>query len=286
MQRAGLGAIPPGGRASRAGSSSTCSRLLLRSPFFALNCNVAKILISIRTRSSRSPSPARPRRVSQPSSRTSQSTARGMDVASCASARGEVPPPPKELAEWAGNTAAARSGDGVRRGARVQGARPAVRGGCRDRREEAPMDARHVGGDVLGGLRLGSFVAVFARCSWRPRHRADGARDMWDTVAAGAGTAGATGLALPGGVRMKDRTRAFVSGCASRWGTSRRVGPVDTTLRAARADRDETSSRATPERQGRGRRAAAPRDGPAAIACSSRTAGSAPRKKNTWFPPR
>lgn len=146
-------------------------------------------------------------RVSQPSSRTSQSTARGMDVAFKRVGPGEeVPPPPKELAEWAGNTAGGTLGGmvyGAVRGYRAhdpQYAEVAAIVAKRHRWMRATSEA------TLGGLRLGSFVAVFSAVQLASAsHRADGARDMWDTVAAGAVTAGATGLALPGGlgVRMK-----------------------------------------------------------------------------------
>ena len=228
MRTTRLGARSGAAAASRcAGSSSTRSRLLLRSPFFKTELYGEDPSYRYRTRSSsiavaRSttaslnlrPEPRSPRRAAW----TSRSSA---------SARGRR----SLLPEGAGGVG------GEHRGRHARGM---VYGAVRGYRAHDPQYAevaaivakRHrwmsaTSEATLGGLRLGSFVAVFSAVQLASAsHRADGARDMWDTVAAGAVTAGATGLALPGGlgVRMKGSDSACSSGavCASRWGTSRR----------------------------------------------------------------
>jgi len=55
----------------------------------------------------------------------------------------------------------------------------------------------------MGGVRFGSFVAVFSAVQLGSQSYRGDIRDMWNTVAAGAITAGATGLALPGGFAMR-----------------------------------------------------------------------------------
>lgn len=128
-----------------------------------------------------------------------------MDVAFKRVGPGEdVPPPPKELAEWAGNTAGGTLGGmvlGAVRGYRASD--PTYKDVAaivqkRNRWMRATTEATY------GGLRLGSFVAVFSAVQLASAsHRNEGVRDMWDTVVAGTTTAGLTGLALPGGLRVR-----------------------------------------------------------------------------------
>ena len=119
---------------------------------------------------------------------------------------------------------------------------------------------------TLGGLRLGSFVAVFSAVQLASAsHRADGARDMWDTVAAGAVTAGATGLALPGGLGV--RMKGFGLGVLVGGGLCLPLGYVTQEL-----------DRLIPPSE--------PRDlaGAAIASFEAELRERAPRKKNTWFP--
>jgi hypothetical protein len=116
----------------------------------------------------------------------------------------EVPPPPKELAEWAGNTAGGTLGGmvyGAVRGYRAADPKYADVAAIvakRHRWMRATSEATY------GGLRLGSFVALFSAVQLASAsHRGGGTRDMWDTVVAGTITAGATGLALPGGIAVR-----------------------------------------------------------------------------------
>ena len=210
----------------------------------------------------------------------------------------EVPPPPKELAEWAGNTAGGTLGGmvyGAVRGYRAhdpQYAEVAAIVAKRHRWMRATSEA------TLGGLRLGSFVAVFSAVQLASAsHRADGARDMWDTVAAGAVTAGATGLALPGGLGV--RLRGFGLGVLVGGGLCLPLGyvtqeldlliPLESLGEETVATRGPGTSRgggASGASVGQYSRDAEPRDlaGAAIASFEAELRERAPRKKRTWFP--
>ena len=207
----------------------------------------------------------------------------------------EVPPPPKELAEWAGNTAGGTLGGmvyGAVRGYRAhdpQYAEVAAIVAKRHRWMRATSEA------TLGGLRLGSFVAVFSAVQLASAsHRADGARDMWDTVAAGAVTAGATGLALPGGLGV--RMKGFGLGVLVGGGLCLPLGYVTQELdrlippseprEPIESETLATRDAGTSRRGGAYSRAAAPRDlaGAAIASFEAELRERAPRKKTTWFP--
>ena len=113
----------------------------------------------------------------------------------------DVPPPPKELKEWAANTAGGTAGGMAYGAARGYGAVDPAHAHLAAivAKRHRWMRAAHEA--TMGGLRLGSFVAVFSAVQLgSASHRGAGKKDMWDTVAAGAITSGATGLALPGGL--------------------------------------------------------------------------------------
>lgn len=213
----------------------------------------------------------------------------------------EVPPPPKELAEWAGNTAGGTLGGmvyGAVRGYRAHDPRYAEVAAIvakRHRWMRATSEA------TLGGLRLGSFVAVFSAVQLASAsHRADGARDMWDTVAAGAVTAGATGLAIPGGVgvRMKGLGLGVLVGgglCLPLGYVTQeldRLIPHDESRETKGSEPFETRTsamsdgRLTSRGGGYYSRDAAPRDlaGAAIASFEAELRERAPRKKSTWFP--
>lgn len=215
----------------------------------------------------------------------------------------EVPPPPKELAEWAGNTAGGTLGGmvyGAVRGYRAHDPRYAEVAAIvakRHRWMRATSEA------TLGGLRLGSFVAVFSAVQLASAsHRADGARDMWDTVAAGAVTAGATGLAIPGGVgvRMKGLGLGVLVGgglCLPLGYVTQELdrliprdeSPGETDGSEPFAKRTSAMSDRTSTSRGGGRysrNSAAPRDlaGAAIASFEAELRERAPRKKTTWFP--
>ena len=124
----------------------------------------------------------------------------------------EVPPPPPELTEWAGHTAGGTAG-GMAYGA-MRGYRAAARDPAHARvapivaKRHRWMRAAHEG--TMGGVRLGSFVAMFSAVQLASAsRRGGGERDMWDTVAAGTITAAATGLAIPGGIGTRLRGAAL-----------------------------------------------------------------------------
>ena len=113
----------------------------------------------------------------------------------------DVPPPPKELKEWAANTAGGTAGGMAYGAARGYGAVDPAHAHLAAivAKRHRWMRAAHEA--TMGGLRLGSFVAVFSAVQLgSASHRGAGKKDMWDTVAAGAITSCATGLALPGGL--------------------------------------------------------------------------------------
>lgn len=62
---------------------------------------------------------------------------------------------------------------------------------------------------TMGGLRVGSFVAVFSAIEMGAQVKRGGARDMWNTALAGTVTAAATGLAIPGGIATRLRGAAL-----------------------------------------------------------------------------
>ena len=216
----------------------------------------------------------------------------------------EVPPPPKELAEWAGNTAGGTLGGmvyGAVRGYRAhdpQYAEVAAIVAKRHRWMRATSEA------TLGGLRLGSFVAVFSAVQLASAsHRADGARDMWDTVAAGAVTAGATGLALPGGagVRMRGLGLGLLVGGGMCLPLGYVTQELDRLLPPSPSTRDRTLAPGSEPRgseavatRGAGMRRqggaysrdTAPRDlaGAAIASFEAELRERAPRKKSKWFP--
>ena len=137
----------------------------------------------------------------------------------------DVPPPPKELKEWAANTAGGTAGGMAYGAARGYGAVDPAHAHLAAivAKRHRWMRAAHEA--TMGGLRLGSFVAVFSAVQLgSASHRGAGKKDMWDTVAAGAITSCATGLALPGGLFTRlqggGARRVRVGGdCASHWAT-------------------------------------------------------------------
>ena len=153
------------------------------------------------------------------------------------------------------------------------------------------MDARATSEATLGGLRLGSFVAVFSAVQLASAsHRADGARDMRDTVAAGAVTAGATGLRSPAvwafGWRGSRRRRARRGVCVPPGYVTQELDrsippseprePIESETRIV--TRDAGTARAARRRASA--RAAAPRDAARAIASfEAELRERAPRKK-------
>lgn len=114
----------------------------------------------------------------------------------------EVPPPPKELAEWAGNTAAGTLGGMCFGALRASYTDPTSYADVPEIVAKRHRFMRAVTESTMGGLRLGSFVAMFSAVQLGTESYR-GVRDMWNTVAAGTITAGATGLALPGGLSIR-----------------------------------------------------------------------------------
>ena len=177
--------------------------------FSRLNCMAKIPHIDTEHGRPRSPSPARPRRVSQPSSRTSQSTARGMDVAFKRVGPGEEVPPPRR--SW-------------RRGGEHRGrhARGMVYGAVRGYRAHDPQYAevaaivakrhrwmRATSEATLGGLRLGSFVAVFSAVQLASASQGGRCARHVGHGRGGRGDRGRDGLGAPRrfGRSIKDRTR-------------------------------------------------------------------------------
>jgi len=116
----------------------------------------------------------------------------------------EIPPRPKELDAWAADTATGTMAGmvyGVMR-ARAAEAR-AFDPELADIVRRRNLWMRSVHEATMGGVRFGSFVAVFSAVQLGSQSYRGDIRDMWNTVAAGAITAGATGLALPGGIAMR-----------------------------------------------------------------------------------
>ena len=115
----------------------------------------------------------------------------------------DVPPPPKELTEWAGNTAAGTFGGMCYGAFRARYTDPTSYADVPEIVAKRHRFMRAATEATMGGLRLGSFVAVFSAVQLGTESYRGGVRDMWNTVAAGTITAGATGLALPGGLAIR-----------------------------------------------------------------------------------
>ena len=116
----------------------------------------------------------------------------------------EVPPRPRELDDWAANTATSTMAGMVygvirARAAEARAFDPELADIVRRRN----LWMRSVHEATMGGVRFGSFVAVFSAVQLGAQSYRGDVRDMWNTVAAGTITAGATGLALPGGIAMR-----------------------------------------------------------------------------------
>jgi hypothetical protein len=110
----------------------------------------------------------------------------------------EVPPRPRELDDWAANTATGTMAGMVygvirARAAEARAFDPELADIVRRRN----LWMRSVHEATMGGVRFGSFVAVFSAVQLGAQSYRGDVRDMWNTVAAGTITAGATGLALP-----------------------------------------------------------------------------------------
>ena len=114
-----------------------------------------------------------------------------------------VPPPPKALGDWAANTAAGTLGGMCYGALRARYTDPNTYADLPEivANRHRFMRAAHEG--TLGGLRFGSFVAMFSAVQLGTESYRGGVKDMWNTVAAGTVTAGATGLALPGGLALR-----------------------------------------------------------------------------------
>ena len=215
-----------------------------------------------------------------------QTLRRAMDVAFKRVGPGdEPPPPPKALAGGARNTAGGTAG-GMVYGA-VRGWRAAD---PKYQDVAAIVQKRHrwmraTAEATYGGLRFGSFVAVFSAVqlgSASYRSHPSGRRDMWDTVVAGVVTAGATGLALPGGLAI--RAKGFALGIAVGGAMCLPLGfltteldrliPVDTESGKARDAQKIGSNQTTQEN----------RDltGDAIKSFEAELARTAPRRKSWW----
>jgi len=205
----------------------------------------------------------------------------------------EVPPPPPELTEWAGHTAGGTAG-GMAYGA-MRGYRAAARDPAHARvapivaKRHRWMRAAHEG--TMGGVRLGSFVAMFSAVQLASAsRRGGGERDMWDTVAAGTITAAATGLAIPGGIGT--RLRGAALGVVVGAGLCAPLGFI--TQELDRAVPRDAASRPTAERRKTPPRARA--EAAAGAAAGSDIAGDVverlerelrergPTERRRWFP--
>lgn len=124
----------------------------------------------------------------------------------------EVPPPPEELREWASNTATGTLGGMIY--GMIQAARTDPFVNAAGEPMSAIVAKRHrwmrgAHEATMGGLRVGSFVAVFSAIEMGAQVKRGGARDMWNTALAGTVTAAATGLAIPGGIATRLRGAAL-----------------------------------------------------------------------------
>ena len=105
----------------------------------------------------------------------------------------EVPPRPRELDDWAANTATGTMAGMVygvirARAAEARAFDPELADIVRRRN----LWMRSVHEATMGGVRFGSFVAVFSAVQLGAQSYRGDVRDMWNTVAAGTITAGAT----------------------------------------------------------------------------------------------
>jgi hypothetical protein len=104
----------------------------------------------------------------------------------------EVPPPPEELREWASNTATGTLGGMIY--GMIQAARTDPFVNAAGEPMSAIVAKRHrwmrgAHEATMGGLRVGSFVAVFSAIEMGAQVKRGGARDMWNTALAGTVTA-------------------------------------------------------------------------------------------------